>query len=535
MAAATVLYVLNLGGNIDRAISATSAKLQKLQGVAKDVKSAVASMGSGARAGLNGLSDGAGAAAEGAGKAAAAFALLGAGMHVVLQSNAAYEQSTARLIIAAQKLGRQIADAIGPTVGKMIDSFTIGLTYIGTLVIESVVPAFETMGKVLSKFTSMVVAGGKIWFKVLTGDFSGAKETIEQQQQLLLGLVADVKTGYAEMGDARDKAFDAAFAAWRKQVDGIKDVVNEIKVKYQDIVSTIGGVRPGSWNQDNNGQFKESAVPQMGNVVTSSIGTRDVVEVPEMETEQKNTTSAVTGVLGAVQGGTTAMLAMAGPWGAAIAAIFEILSNIDGIVEGIQNSVTDMIVGLADRLDRVVTELAISLEKMLPKLVSSLVLLIPRLIVSIIKSAPAIFAEALRAAFALPGMIIEGFADLFRDLPREFAQAVGEAIKDIGTIFRGKEGRFLGTSLGAKAEEKRLFGIKVPFLDKGGHITQDGLAYVHKGEDVVPRGRSQGGSGGRANITINVYGTQDADAFVRQVQRKLGNYGVGLSLDPRSV
>jgi phage-related protein len=63
----------------------------------------------------------------------------------------------------------------------------------------------------------------------------------------------------------------------------------------------------------------------------------------------------------------------------------------------------------------------------------------------------------------------------------------------------------------------------IPFLQSGGLIKETGIAVVHQGETVVPKGA------GGSNITLNFYGYQD-DKFIQKVKDVLRSQGTVYNL-----
>ena len=96
-------------------------------------------------------------------------------------------------------------------------------------------------------------------------------------------------------------------------------------------------------------------------------------------------------------------------------------------------------------------------------------------------------------------------------------------------MFKGPEGAFLGTQLGAGTDRKRLFGIHIPSLDTGGDITRDGLAFVHAGERVLNRSETRNTQN---SVVVNaVVSSPDPRQFFDQLRALKGSYGLGISDD----
>lgn len=62
----------------------------------------------------------------------------------------------------------------------------------------------------------------------------------------------------------------------------------------------------------------------------------------------------------------------------------------------------------------------------------------------------------------------------------------------------------------------------IPYLDTGGHITQTGLAVVHRGEEVTRAAQvRRGGGGGEISIRIELAGPAETQAVVKKMIRKI--------------
>jgi hypothetical protein len=81
--------------------------------------------------------------------------------------------------------------------------------------------------------------------------------------------------------------------------------------------------------------------------------------------------------------------------------------------------------------------------------------------------------------------------------------------------------------------------MRLPFFDTGGDVARTGLAVVHQGERVLTRDEVQGRSGGKSSggSGMSIHGgitvvAPDPRRFAQRLRESLGDYGIGLSLDP---
>ncbi len=63
-------------------------------------------------------------------------------------------------------------------------------------------------------------------------------------------------------------------------------------------------------------------------------------------------------------------------------------------------------------------------------------------------------------------------------------EAGGLAGEKLGGLFGGRRGASAGANIGRVAG--RVMGGAIPFFKDGGEVKKTGLAYLHKGEYVVP-------------------------------------------------
>lgn len=509
MAATAVLYSLKLGGDLAAKLPSLSAGLQKVGRSAQETTASVAAAGTS----LRGAAQQGEQASAGLFRAAAAFTFAGVAIHQTLKSNEEYQQSTVRLVNELGRLRASIADAIGPGVAKFIDSFTIGLTYIATLVTGTVGPAFTTLMGIVDIFTERVGESLRAWKLIFAGDFAGAAGIIAGHKEAFQAILAEAKLGFNAIDKARDTAFTAAFNAWREQVDGIKDVADGVR---QTVAETKA--------------IAVAPPPQARITSSTSIAPDQATVTPVVSGLDK-----ATAVLEGMGTDTASILKMIPVYGQFLSAIWSLVSQMEATSKNVMRELIDFGTNLDDQLDATITQIPDMLIRALPDLVASLITLIPRLILDLVASGPLLFASLIEALIDMPKTIASSFFQMFA----EFWARIKASLDRVTGVLSNKDGQFLGTGLGARSEGNRRFlGIRIPKLDTGGTVTRSGLALVHRGEEFSGVGRHRqplGGGGSVTNhVTFNVTPTQDVDRFVREVRARLGTLGVGLTLDPRT-
>jgi hypothetical protein len=221
-------------------------------------------------------------------------------------------------------------------------------------------------------------------------------------------------------------------------------------------------------------------------------------EIAEQRARSSEKLGKVEGGLKAAAGGPEGALAMAGPWGAIIAAISSIgKMGADGIMDMMDSFHDSIIAFVTDVVPRLITEIP---EKMLEHT--------PEMIMAIVESIP----KVLKAAFI--------------DLPVVIAKGAWEALKKIWRAVK----KFFAD----------LWDSITPW-QTGGVVQKTGLAYLHQGERIIPTsgastqatmaGASNIGAGQAINISTNVVDPNAIDGLARMLKRELGEFGGGRSLD----
>lgn len=250
--------------------------------------------------------------------------------------------------------------------------------------------------------------------------------------------------------------------------------------------------------------------------------------------------AAAKGMLPILTGGGAGALGAigaAGPVGAALVAVTQIPSVIEGI-DNTLDELTDTFRNLPDALRTALGETLPDILRDLPDLVGAVLDLLvdlplilaevlPEILTELIAAIPSILARAIET---LPAML----ATVFYELPKAFAMAIADALNPFSS---GPDGdrNILGTNLTARGG-RRVFGWDLPEFSRGtSEITRTGLAVVHRGEEIRRAGEGRSGGGGRlaSAPVIHVYGS-DPREVVRQLREILGgDYGASYGLGER--
>lgn len=538
MATATVLFVMRAGGDLASKLPSMSAQVQKLGQAALATKAAVVSMASSARSGFNDAAEGAKNAGEGAAKAGAAFAIAGLAVHTLLKDQQDYQQASARLISTVKDLGKTISEALGPSVADFLDRFTVGLSYIGTLATGVIGPAFTVLAQLFGKFSERVVESLKAWKMIMTGDFSGAADVLAGHANAMQEIVDIAKSGFAEIGEVQRKAFDAAFATWKKQVDGVSDLVGKAGQSYADVVQPISGLRPGP-----GGAFSTD-VP-MGQVVGSGFtGINQgggVGALEDINLTQQQEFGLLNDTASAIESGIGGVLGMIPVFGGFLEGIWGFLKDFGGISMNIVDELIGFVTGLADQFETIIVDVPVKLIDAMPDMIASIVALIPRIILDIIASGPRIFAAIVQAIIELPATIGREFVAAFEQLALDIKEALNfvpgskNTQENAAGQVAGLTSSAHGANMAAIQEMAEQASRRAPRALGGGLVAQPGLAMVHRGEVIQRANDVRRGAAGGTQIsigTIVMQGVQDMDGFIREMRKRFGPYGVGLTLDP---
>lgn len=176
-----------------------------------------------------------------------------------------------------------------------------------------------------------------------------------------------------------------------------------------------------------------------------------------------------------------------------------------------------------------IPELTVGLLDAITMLPSELVAMAPELALAI--------GDVVFTSFTVGAeMFFDVVADALYALPGEFASELASVLDDLfGGLnpFDG-DGSFFGLDAVAGVED--LLGVDLPFLDKGGTLTSDGLYYGHAGERVLNPTETQNYSynNSRSVGDIHVHGA-DPYRSIDLLSRHLGPFGSGMGILPTGV
>lgn len=223
--------------------------------------------------------------------------------------------------------------------------------------------------------------------------------------------------------------------------------------------------------------------------------------------------------------------------GALAVTAVDLLLNLDDKLEAIFDGILSLPENLGDSIRRLLVEVIPSFIAALPDLVTDLIVTLPVAIAEgVFQGSIAMVDAVIGLAISIPVAIVEGIANLFigvwesikaffTSLFNPFSE--GGILNDIAGGFNnliGKEsGQMKGTSVNGDLQ----------FFGEGGFVDRTGLAVVHEGERVIPKGGAGPGMGGGGGINIANMTVQanDPREFMRQLRTQLGDFGMGESLE----
>ena len=259
-------------------------------------------------------------------------------------------------------------------------------------------------------------------------------------------------------------------------------------------------------------------------------------------------------------------LSSAGVWGGLIAAIVELVGNLqsvgdafDEFTRNVFDSIGDIGNTIGDNIERWLTDGTEAVLTSIPKLISGILENLDNIIAGIIGS----IGAALEVLFGdVPGMLldiaemllsVEFWAGLIGAIVMAIWDAITgvvEAIVDsIADALLHLFGDLLGVDENGKKKATIFEGewweqagedVSEAFgFATGGYVDRTGLALVHEGERVIPptgagtgtataNARGSRGSGITINVTGGVIDPSFADYLVRELNRHLGADGRGL-------
>lgn len=127
---------------------------------------------------------------------------------------------------------------------------------------------------------------------------------------------------------------------------------------------------------------------------------------------------------------------------------------------------------------------------------------------------------------SLPGRIGAATSGMWDGLTSSFRQALNAIIYAWNRLSFTIGG---GSIFGMSIPSVTLNTPDIPYLDTGGRVLTDGLAFIHRGEDVIPAAQVDRGGGGGSQVTISFAATGDPllDAIVRELRKHVRVEGGG--------
>jgi hypothetical protein len=328
--------------------------------------------------------------------------------------------------------------------------------------------------------------------------------------------------------------------------------LGEASEQLDDLIGLVGDMQSGLMDAIAEEREWRAANPIVGAI----LDLRDVMQDTESTVADK--ANAATNVLGEVSGALSAgipgVLAAAGPIGAMIAGIYELLINGADMIAGLRSQVMNlaqnypsMISGIMDQITGTITDA--------PQVVEAVLSNIDDLVIALVEGLAKGTFALLKSPFEVIPAALRGLADAWRGLGDAFT-GWWEQIKDFFSglfqplidFFSGgdkskksgtnlADGRFFGHDI--SSNDQGWFGAFKSF-DVGGAITKSGLAQVHAGELIGTPSQLSGilgraPTGPMVQVSIGTVVGNEDEAMMRiaeGLRRQIGTYGRGASLDP---
>lgn len=255
--------------------------------------------------------------------------------------------------------------------------------------------------------------------------------------------------------------------------------------------------------------------------------------------------SSAAGAVSAFSSGGSSFLSSFGPWGQIIAAIRDLVVELDNVLAGFSDWHQETMDALAKLPETLVGSLedifSDSYVTILDDLLRSLADNLDELLVGIVRGAIDVLGSVLEAVIAdLPGALVELLGALFDpDLWWDVGLAIGEGLVDVlmealRDLFLGpkREGVLVqaGQGIGSAWED---FKGWVGSFDVGTrYVAHDGVAKVHQGERILREDQLPTETGPRVELHVHAVAVTEAGAreLAEQVGRFLGPAGRNLAL-----
>jgi hypothetical protein len=550
MSSTTVLYVLEAGGNLAQALPQLAQGLDALRAKASATASTVASGLKGAMeratSSFKTASQELGNLSGGLFRMIAGFTFLALGTNKVLKVNDDWAQSTARLGKALQDVGKIVADNFGPTAAHFLDAFTLGFSYLSTLLVESVKPAllgFQALIEGVMQDPSV-----KALFDLLGGHPLQAAVDLTLSQPDLTHATELFAQSIAGFQKAQDDAIAEAKKVFGRATDGKSDLTG--KEQYTDLAKALQpSLQPlYSAAVDLRDKGIPALIKAQGPLADAIDALQNMLTVLSSSDALKglryqNAADHINGAVTIAQGGISGIAsAVGGPIGALVAALLNAFDQLPDLIQSLSDQALEIFVGLPGKLGDILgTVLPDLIVTLIPQLVQGFALLPFQITEAFLKAMPSLLASLIEL---LPDIAL-AFADAMERMlsslfsPAFWLGVLRAAWADLTDHLKatfGSLGSILGTHLGANAAGHRsLFGVHLPKLDDGGIITRTGMAIVHKGEQYLgaPGSSTARATAGRSGPVFNIASLTIGDirSIADALRRQRGSFGTGLRID----
>ena len=374
----------------------------------------------------------------------------------------------------------------------------------------------------------------------------------------------------AEIADLDRSALWDRIEGAGADLEPLRDVLSEARAEAEVLAGILGGIgsQPAAATE------ADLALALSRGQITSAEYDQALAQSASAQSASgaASVADALSTAAAGPQGLVTAVAGAAGPYGAIVSAGVELVQRIG---DGMLGELGTFLVDLGADLEGLGPALADFLPTLLGEVVPSLLGSVGQVVRGIlVEAVPAILQTLLDPAFWLDmavsiadayvqsvlgviefgvrgiGEIVaplsQAVQDLFSpDWWRGVGDAIAEAIRDLFALF-GRDGAVAGAAQDAgqwvQGAGETLAGWFRGGFDSGSsYIAEDGMALVHRGEEIVRRdGTSRVRAAGMrdaaaAGVTVNVNGALlgTVEDLVRLVVQELGPQGRGLSLEPR--
>lgn len=540
MSTATVLYVLNQGGNLNTQLPQTTAKLEALRSKAVQTQAATKGLGTslplpsfekftavvgaaviGTAALMShavGLEKELRALGVDTGKAAAALG--------------GYEQATDRLSQALEQLELTAATAMSGDLGRLVDMLT-GAALVAERLIDKfggLATGIRNIGlAAVDMMADMGPALGPL--SALASIFSSGAN--------LAGMLATAGSGAPTRYDGPIYGPDLPSGFSPDGLGGAPPTrsTSSKTTAYQDLVKPISGVSglPGLFDPATMRVFDDltdslrqtvtamDPLPGALDMLSSAVdeGFRRLA-TNEMAGKANDLASAFgSGDLGNLAG-TVAGMAAGGPIGALVGTLISIGPNLDDLNKTLTKQLMSFIPETVDALVNMMSVNGRNMARQIPELAEQIGEAIPELILALAANLPGIIVSALSLLVTVPSALVKGIA---------------QGIMDAAPMFPGMfVDSFLRAWRAIKHEIREIFGLGEgnqarDFFNADANRFAGNGNFGNPNYNPLARGRGSSSRG----VTYNFNGpiqAPDVRRFNEELRRAQGTHGYGLTLDP---